>query len=279
MTQKFHVAVQTAPGDHFPHRTEFRALADHKQDGRDFLPDRLQHINHRLDVLDLAKIRGMQENKAALFPEPFAQRMIRSRVVSAGIHEIGNDGDIFSGAEHADRLVLQEMGNSGHGIALFDDKAGDGEKCGFLTHQRDVRAVQGRDHRQPARQQHLPCQIGAGGMGYGVMDMKQVQFEPRRHIEHGRRQTQSVGGMLEHGILRHFHLVVNDVAVISLQAKRKFAGNEVDLATAPRQMETQFGGDHAAAALAGITGNADVGHAHQIHLWPGRSDNTGTAAV
>ncbi len=166
--------------------------------------------------------------------------------------------------------LLQILRDRGDAVALVDGEARDRQVRRIGADQRDVGAVQGGDVRQTAAfarmiaGQHLPRQHGADRVRNRVVHVQQIEFVDLRDFGHARRQRQIVGRILEQRIARDFHFVIVDVGLRFGQANGLRVGDEVHLVTALRQFQAEFGGDHAAAAVGGITGDSDlqrlVGH-------------------
>ncbi len=105
--------------------------------------------------------------------------------------------------------------------------------------------------------QHLARQHRADRMRNGVMHVQQVELVDLGDLGHARRQRQVVRRILEQRITRDLDLVIVNVGLRFGQADGLRIGDEVDLVAALRQLQSELGGDHTAAAVSGITGYAD----------------------
>ena len=90
------------------------------------------------------------------------------------------------------------------------------------------------------------------------MHVQQVELVDLGDFRHARGQRQVVWRVLEQRIARDFHLVIVDVLLRLGQTDGLRVRDEVHLVTALGQLETEFGRDHAAAAVRGITGDSDL---------------------
>src|SRR6266567_4686455 len=84
-----------------------------------------------------------------------------------------------------------------------------------------------------------------------VVDMQKVEIVKFRDFSHASGKGQIVGWIVKQRIAGNFHLVVVDVGV-GLQTNGLSVRDEVDLMSSLRQFQSEFGGDHAAAAVGGI---------------------------
>ncbi len=126
--------------------------------------------------------------------------------------------------------------------------------------------MQRGDERQPALwRQHLLRQQRGNGMRNGVVHVQQIQVVIVRHLGHARRQRQAVRRILEQRIVGNFHFVIVDARSPRIQADRIRVGDEVDFVPALGQLQAQFGGHDAAAAVGGIAGDSDF---HTISVLP-----------
>ena len=97
------------------------------------------------------------------------------------------------------------------------------------------------------------------------MRVNQVElFEPR-HFHHLARQRHRVERKLEERIGGHLDLMIENVVEIMFfrranagEPHRQRVGNKMDLMSALGERLSQFGRDHARAAIRGITGDSDV---------------------
>ena len=133
------------------------------------------------------------------------------------------------------------------------------------AHQRNVGPVQRGDDGQIAaarglllRLRHLARQQRGDGVRNGVVDVQQIERVELRDLGHARGQRQVVGRMLEERVVVDIHLVEEDVGFAAAQPERQRRGDEVDLVAARRQLNAKLRGNHARAAIGGVTGDADL---------------------
>jgi hypothetical protein len=60
------------------------------------------------------------------------------------------------------------------------------------------------------------------------------------------------------GVIRYFHLVIVNVRQVRIETNRIGITDEMDFVTAGGQLQAKFGGDNTAAAVSGITRDADL---------------------
>ena len=92
----------------------------------------------------------------------------------------------------------------------------------------------------------------------GVMDVQQVEVVGLGHLRHARRQRQAIGRILKQRIVGDFDFVIMNARRTGVEPDGIGVGDEVDFVPARGQFHAQFGGDDAAAAVGGITGDSDV---------------------
>ena len=105
--------------------------------------------------------------------------------------------------------------------------------------------------------QHLLRQHRGDGVRNGVVHVQQIELVTLGHFRHARRQRQAVGRILEQRIVGDFHLVIVNARHIRVEPNGVGVGDEVDFVAARGQFQAQLRGDDAAAAVGGITGDAD----------------------
>ena len=91
-----------------------------------------------------------------------------------------------------------------------------------------------------------------------VVHVQQVEIVELRDLGHARRQRQIVRRIVEQRIAGNFHFVIVDVRFLAPQPDGLRVGNEMDLVSALRQLQTEFRGDDSAAAVRRITGDSDL---------------------
>ena len=159
-----------------------------------------------------------------------------------------------------DGLVAQVVGDGGDAVALIDAEAGDGQVGVIEPDEGDIGAVQGGDEGEAAilAEEHLAREIRGDGMRNRVVDVQQVQLVVGRDLSHAGGEGQVVGRVFEEGIIRDGDFVEGDVLLAAAEAEGLRIGDEVDLMAGRRQLDTELGGDNAAAAVGGIAGDSDL---------------------
>ena len=182
--------------------------------------------------------------------------------VKIAIHEVGNHFDGMAHVKLDHRAVAQVIGDGSHAVALLDAEAGYRQIGTIGADERNVGAVQ-RGHKRQAprtqiagRSQHLPRQQRAHRMRNCVVDVQQVEPINLRHFRHARGQRQIVRRIFEQRIPRDFHLMVVNLGVRLGEPNGQRVGDEMHFVAALCQLHPQLGGDDAAAAVGGITGDA-----------------------
>ena len=98
------------------------------------------------------------------------------------------------------------------------------------------------------------------------MNVEQVEIVQLRDLGHARGQRQIVWRIVEQGIARHFDFVIMNVRFLAAQPDGLGIGDEMNLVAALRQLQSQLRGYDAAAAVGGITGDADL-HRLPVSSW------------
>ena len=113
------------------------------------------------------------------------------------------------------------------------------------------------------------------------MHVQQIEVVKLGHFRHARGQRQIVWRIFEQRIAGDFHFVIVNVGMRTGQPDGLGIGDEVNFVAALRQFQPQLGCDHAAAAVGGITGNADFHSCpfristRALHIrWRGRSQDS-----
>src|ERR1019366_445696 len=91
------------------------------------------------------------------------------------------------------------------------------------------------------------------------------------------------GRVLEQRVAVDIDLVEVDVGLAAVQAERRRRGDEVDFVAACGELNAELGGDHTAAAIRGVAGDADLAFwCHQgdwREFGSARLDATGFLAI
>src|SRR5271156_2493945 len=92
----------------------------------------------------------------------------------------------------------------------------------------------------------------------GVVDVEKIERVELSDLAHAGCEGQIVGRMLEERVVRDRYLVEVDVGFATSETEGLRVGDEVDLVAAGGEFDAEFGGDDTAAAVGGITGDADL---------------------
>src|SRR3954465_976111 len=90
------------------------------------------------------------------------------------------------------------------------------------------------------------------------MNMQQVKIIVLCDFCHPRRQRQVIRRIFEQRITGNLHLVEADIPLRSDQPNRLRIGDEMDLVSTLRELQTELGSDDATAAVCRITRDADL---------------------
>ena len=96
------------------------------------------------------------------------------------------------------------------------------------------------------------------------MHVQQIELVILRDLRHARRQRQVVGWIFEERIVRDRDLVVEDPLFAAGEPEGLRIGDEMHLVAQRGELDAQLGGDHSAAAVGRITGNADFHRGPQL---------------
>ena len=91
-----------------------------------------------------------------------------------------------------------------------------------------------------------------------IVHMQQIEVLILRHLRHPRGQRQRIGRVLKQRIWRDLDLVIVDTRQSGVEPDRIRVRDEVNFVAALRELEPKFRRDDAAAAVGGITGDADL---------------------
>ena len=95
------------------------------------------------------------------------------------------------------------------------------------------------------------------------MDVEEIERIELGDLSHAGGEGEIVGWVFEERIVGDRDFVEVDVGFAAGEAEGLRVGDEVDLMAAGGEFDAEFGGDDAAAAVGGITGDAD------LHRLPG----------
>ena len=94
-------------------------------------------------------------------------------------------------------------------------------------------------------------------MRNGVVHVQDIKLMPFGYFRHAGSQRHDIRRVLKERVTGHFHLVVIDSGRIRVEPDRVSIADEMYFMPAVRQFQTQFCRHNAAAAVRGITGDAD----------------------
>ncbi len=115
--------------------------------------------------------------------------------------------------------------------------------------------------------EHLAGEQCADGVRDGVVNVEEIERVELGDLGHAGGEGEVVGRVLEERVVGDGDLVEVDVGFAAGEAEGLRIGDEVDLVAAGGEFDAELGGDDAAAAVGGITGDADL---HRCP-WFGRS--------
>ena len=110
----------------------------------------------------------------------------------------------------------------------------------------------------PARGKHLSRQQRADGVRDRIVNVQQIERVELGDLGHASGEREIVRRVFEQRIVRDRNLVKVNVGLTAAQSKGLRIGDEVDLMPARRELDAKLRGDDAAAAVRGITGDADL---------------------
>src|SRR5579872_6422953 len=87
-----------------------------------------------------------------------------------------------------------------------------------------------------------------------VQDIQVIDF---RHFRHARGQRQIIRRILKQRILRHGNFMEEDAWLLSIEADWLLVSDEMHFMATLRQLNPEFRAHNSAAAVRGITSNAD----------------------
>ena len=180
--------------------------------------------------------------------------------VDVAVDEVADDLDLGVDVEGFAGAVAEVGGDGGDAVGLFDAELCDGKVGAVEADERDVGAVERGDEGKmmAARGEHLPGQQSADGVRDGVVDVEEIERVELGDLGHAGGEGEIVGWVFEERVVRDGDFVEVDVGFAAGEAEGLRVGDEVDLVAAGGEFDAEFGGDDAAAAVGGITGDADL---------------------
>ena len=251
------VAAQALAAHHPLRARAVRAVADHQELGGNLFANQREGFDDVGNALDGTEIGEVDEDLFVVRSELRAPRTVFGREEDVTIHEVRDKLDRAANIKFLKRHLAQVFGDGRHRVALLDGKPRDGEVGPVLPDQRDVGAVERGDERQLPAVLHGARQVGRHGVREGIVNVQQVQVLSRRHVVHHGRQGQGVGRMIEQRVAHDLHFVEMDALARLGHPHRNGVADEVHIVPPGRQFQAQFGRNHAAAAVSGVTRDAD----------------------
>src|SRR5271165_4401070 len=92
-------------------------------------------------------------------------------------------------------------------------------------------------------------------MGYGVVNMKNVELMIAAHFRHFHREWQCIIGILEQSIVIDQHRMKIESRAIKRHSERAPIANEMHLVAALRQLFAELRGQNAASTNGRVTGD------------------------
>ncbi len=219
----------------------------------------VEHLDHLLGVFDRAEVGDVHNHLLAVR----AQRLLEVLLVlpheAVRVDEVRNHLNVLRDVEVVVRFLAQVAGDGRHAVRLVDGPRHDGRKGGILADKRDIGAVKRGDDGQVEvlRVQNLAGHHGARRVRKRVVHVQEVEPHVLGDVHHLARQGKRVRRIVEEGIALDVDLVEEDVAGHVGEPKREIRRDEVDLVAAFGEALAEFRSYHPAAAVGGITGDAD----------------------
>jgi hypothetical protein len=238
------------------------AVADQQQAGGDGAGDAGKGLDDVKNAFDRPEVGEMDEELFLGTGELRAHGGDQLGIadVDVAVDEVADDLDLAVDGEGLAGAVAEMAGDGGDAVGLGDAEAGDGEIRPVLADEGDVCAVEGGDEGEMAAAggEHLAGEQGADRVRDGVVDVEDVERVKLGDLGHAGGQGEIVGGVLEERVVVDLDLVKVDVGLAAGEAEGLRGGDEVDLMAARGELDAQFGGHDAGAAVGGITGDANL---------------------
>ena len=238
------------------------AVADeHEARGHGF-GDAGEDLDDVLNAFDGAEVGEVDEEALVRFGEAGAHGGDQFGIadVDVAVDEVADDLDLGVDVEGFASAVAEIAGDGGDAVGLLDAELCDGQIGAVEAYEGDVGAVEGGDEgkMETARGEHLAGEQRADGVGNGVVNVKEIERVELGDLGHAGGEREIVGRMFEERIVGDGDFVEVDVGLAAGEAEGLRVGDEVDLVAAGGEFDAEFGGDNSAAAVGGITGDADL---------------------
>ena len=176
---------------------------------------------------------------------------------SLPVHTIGHDIDVAIDAKHAACFPCQIGGHGRDAIRASQRIARDPCVRRILPNDRDVGAMQGRDHGQPAGCDNVAHGQSRHRVRNRVVRVNQVERYVLGDFGESRRKRKVVGRILEERIGRHRNFVEMDAGVKGIVSRRRRIGKEVHVMPTLRQRLADFRRHDTRAAEGRVAEHAD----------------------
>ena len=179
------------------------------------------------------------------------------------IHEVGDHVDAAGGLvlEVRPRPRREVLGDRGHRVRGADRVLGQGRVARVVPHERDVRPVQrGHDleRSQPRAASGLSHEERADRVGQRVVGVEHVEALAAMQVEDPRHDREVVGRGVEQGVGAALGHVQLDSTRTPRESRGHLVAEEVNRVPVLREGQRQLAGDHARAAVGGMTEDSDA---------------------
>src|SRR5580698_4873622 len=182
--------------------------------------------------------------------------------VDVAIDRVVDDFDVILDVEDAQSSIAKIVRDGGDAVTLFDGVTRDRKVRAIEADEGDVGAMERGHEGQAAAAwsngHHLPGEQSTHGMRNRVVNVEKIKIVKLRDLGHTGGEREIVRRVVEERITSDFDFVIMDVVLRAAQANGLSVGDEVNFVAALRQFQAEFGGDDAAAAVGGISGNSNL---------------------
>lgn len=172
--------------------------------------------------------------------------------------EIVDDLDGAVGTEDAMGFLFEETRDGGDGVGTDERVANGRAVAGVPTEEGGVGAVEGGDEfGATLGREHFEREDRGGGVGDGVVDVKDVEGEVAGDFGHLDGERERVVGVFEEIVVVDNDGVEEDASGVDGDAERAFVTDEMDLVSTARELFAERGSEDAGAADGGVASDAD----------------------
>ena len=244
------------------------AVADEQESSGHGLGDAGEDFDHVGDALDGAEVGEVDEEALVGLGVAGAHGGDEFRLanVDVAVDEVADDLDFGGDVECFAGAVAEIAGDGGNSVRLLDAELGDGQIGAIEADEGDVGAVQGSDEGEMAATdgEHLAGEQGADGVGYGVVDVEEIERVELGDLGHAGGESEVVGWVLEEGVVGDGDFMEVNVGLTAGETEGLGVGDEVDVVSACGEFDAEFGGDDAGASVGGVTGDTDSSGLHGL---------------